>query len=238
MRGIWMQQLYCYLLLGAYCMYAFFYLPITSFTLAGFLLAVIFLCLSIYFERKLITESMAFLYTVIGFFFPEIYLFFPLIMGELGRMRLYPPMFAAAFGLTIHFPPLDFFHLGHHSANKAGSLFMRSADISLENLCYILLGCMIALFLTYLSARTIYLEQQYKKSRDDSAESNFILQDRNRLLIEKQDYEIHNAMLQERNRIAREIHDNAGHMLSRCILLTGMIKTMNTDEKCKESLQQ
>ena len=55
--------------------------------------------------------------------------------------------------------------------------------------------------------------------------------------MEKQDYEIHTAMLQERNRIAREIHDNAGHMLSRCILLTGMIKTINTDKKCEESLE-
>ena len=55
--------------------------------------------------------------------------------------------------------------------------------------------------------------------------------------MEKQDYEIHTAILQERNRIAREVHDNAGHMLSRCILLTGMIKTTNTDEKSKDSLE-
>ena len=45
-----------------------------------------------------------------------------------------------------------------------------------------------------------------------------MLTQKNKDLLEKQDYEIHVATLKERNRIAREIHDNVGHMLSRSLL--------------------
>ena len=43
------------------------------------------------------------------------------------------------------------------------------------------------------------------------------------------DYEIHLATLKERNRIARDIHDNVGHSLSRAILQTGALQTINQD---------
>lgn len=232
-----MQRIYCELILGAYCLFAFFYLPITTYTVAGLLAAITLLCLSLYFEMKALTAALSVCYILVGFFFPEIYLFFPILLTELSRMKLYPPMVLAALGFSMHFPPLDFLHLASHSGETSHSIFTRQADITLENLCYVLLGCIIALALDVLCTRIADLEQQYRKTRDDSAEHNFLLQERNRLLMEKQDYEVHTAMLQERNRIAREIHDNAGHMLSRCILLTGMIKTTNTDENCTDSLQ-
>ena len=75
------------------------------------------------------------------------------------------------------------------------------------------------------------LEQEYRKTRDDSKERNLLLQEKNRSLIEKQDYEIYTATLQERNRIAREIHDNVGHLLSRSILIVGAMKIVNEDRK-------
>lgn len=236
-RGENMQRIYCYLILGSYCLYAFFYLSITSHTVAALLSAIIILCLSAFFDKKPFTSTLITCYAVTGFFFPEIYLFFPLLVIELGRMKNYSPLLPAAIGLFIHFPPLDIFRLFNYAGGDANPMFPGNTTITLENLCYVLLGCILALFLDMLCGRIAVLEEQYKKTRDDSAELNFLLQDRNRLLIEKQDYEIHTAMLQERNRIAREIHDNAGHMLSRCILLTGMIKTINTDEKCTESIQ-
>ncbi len=232
-----MQRIYCNLILGAYCLFAFFYLTITTFTVAGLMGAVTLLCLSLYFDRRAFTRMLFTCYILPGFLFPEIYLFFPILLLELSRMKLYAPMALAALGFSIHFPPLDFLHLASHSPSTGQGIFSRQADITLENLCYVLLGCMIALALDILCKKVEELEQQYKKTRDDSAERNFLLQERNRLLIEKQNYEIHTAILQERNRIAREVHDNAGHMLSRCILLAGMIKTTNTDEKCKDSLR-
>ena len=39
------------------------------------------------------------------------------------------------------------------------------------------------------------------------------MEQKNKELLEKQDYEIQVATLNERNRIAREIHDSVGHLL-------------------------
>ena len=61
-------------------------------------------------------------------------------------------------------------------------------------------------------------------------EKTLLLAEKNRALIEKQNYEIYAATLRERNRIAREIHDNVGHVLSRTILLTGAAKALNKDQ--------
>ena len=57
-----------------------------------------------------------------------------------------------------------------------------------------------------------------------------LLSEKNKALLEKQDYEIYAATLRERNRIAREIHDNVGHVLSRSILMTAACKTINKNE--------
>ena len=64
------------------------------------------------------------------------------------------------------------------------------------------------------------------KLRDDSTEKNLLLEEKNHMLVEKQNYEIYTATLKERNRIAREIHDNVGHLLSRSILITGAAKAV------------
>lgn len=64
--------------------------------------------------------------------------------------------------------------------------------------------------------------RQYRK--------NLLLEEKNRMLAEKQDYEIYAATLKERNRIAREIHDNVGHLLSRSILITGAAKAINASD--------
>ena len=74
-----------------------------------------------------------------------------------------------------------------------------------------------------------YMEAWFKRSQDDSRERNFLLSEKNKALLEKQDYALYAATLRERNRIAREIHDNVGHVLSRSILLVGAMKTINKE---------
>lgn len=77
-----------------------------------------------------------------------------------------------------------------------------------------------------LKHRQVALEQsraQLKQVRDSSHELAMMLRQKNRDLIEKQDYEVRLAMLGERSRIAREIHDHVGHLLSRSILQVGAI---------------
>ena len=74
--------------------------------------------------------------------------------------------------------------------------------------------------------------------RDEIAEKNIRLADRNMQLAEAANNEIHLASLRERNRIAREIHDNVGHMLTRSLLQSGALIILNKDEKLKEPLEE
>ena len=82
------------------------------------------------------------------------------------------------------------------------------------------------------------LKEQYIHTIDDQTEKNMLLSQKHEALLQKQDSEIYTATLQERNRIAREIHDNVGHMLSRAILLSGAIRTINKEESLQEPLRQ
>ena len=88
----------------------------------------------------------------------------------------------------------------------------------------------VAFFLQFRTEAEEKLRQDFMKLRDDSTEKNILLEEKNHMLVEKQNYEIYTATLKERNRIAREIHDNVGHLLSRSILLTGAAKAVSSSE--------
>jgi signal transduction histidine kinase len=62
------------------------------------------------------------------------------------------------------------------------------------------------------------------------------LEQKNKDLMEKQDYEINIATLNERNRIAREIHDNVGHLLSSSILQIGALMSICKDQVIANNL--
>ena len=123
----------------------------------------------------------------------------------------------------------------------AGGIFTgASGNVNLSHgqLYLFIFGILLSLVLKLKEEAYEELEQEYRKTRDDSKERNLLLQEKNRSLIEKQDYEIYTATLQERNRIAREIHDNVGHLLSRCILIVGAMKIVNEDKKLSSSIEQ
>ena len=80
------------------------------------------------------------------------------------------------------------------------------------------------------------IKSEFTIYRDNSKELSMLLKKKNSDLLEKQDYEIRVAMLNERNRIAMEIHDNVGHLLSRCLLQLGALIAINKDEQLKEGL--
>ncbi|MDF2822047.1 MAG: two-component sensor histidine kinase [Clostridiales bacterium] len=82
------------------------------------------------------------------------------------------------------------------------------------------------------------LKQQYKTYRDTSIELAISLEERNKDLIQRQDYEVQVAILNERNRIAREIHDNVGHLLSSSLLQIGALLAINKDANMAESIHQ
>ena len=91
-------------------------------------------------------------------------------------------------------------------------------------------GFLLSFFLWLYAGKYQALYQDFHQIRDDSEEHTLLLSEKNKALLEKQDYEIYAATLRERNRIAREIHDNVGHVLSRSILMTAACKTINKDE--------
>ena len=74
--------------------------------------------------------------------------------------------------------------------------------------------------------------------RDSAQEISSSLIEKNKELLEKQDYEINLATLRERNRIAREMHDTVGHLLSSSILQTGALLATSTDETQREGLKR
>lgn len=96
------------------------------------------------------------------------------------------------------------------------------------------------IFLCYiLKYRTITLEnikKNYYNASDKAKELSIQFKSKNRELLEKQDYEVNLATLRERNRIARDIHDNVGHLLSRCILQIGALLAINKDANINSNL--
>ncbi len=94
----------------------------------------------------------------------------------------------------------------------------------------------LACMLCYRTKKIVSLEQEMIRLRDTSTELNLVLEEKNKYLMEKQDYEIYLATLRERNRIAREIHDNVGHLLSRLILQVGALMVIQKDSTAKQQL--
>lgn len=91
----------------------------------------------------------------------------------------------------------------------------------------------------YFGIRTMQLKKlktEYYNMRDSSHELYLIQEEKNRHVLENQDYEINLAMLGERNRISKEIHDNIGHLLSRSLLQIGALLTVTQEETTREVL--
>lgn len=96
--------------------------------------------------------------------------------------------------------------------------------------------CLLGVILAERTGKVEQLTADMIRMRDTSTELNLVLREKNKNLMEKQDYEIYLATLKERNRIAREIHDNVGHMLSRSILQVGALGTIHREEPLHEQL--
>lgn len=101
---------------------------------------------------------------------------------------------------------------------------------NMSQLTFLLLLCVLSLIMSCRTQKLDELERSLIYIRDTGTELNLALREKNKHLLEKQDYEIYLATLKERNRIAREIHDNVGHMLSRSILQMGALRTIHTEE--------
>lgn len=198
------------------CMFSLFFVqPDIAYVLA-FLCALILCCTDLFAENDRIYSFLAVCYFSSGILLCTSVCFYPAVCFGLFRRRKYIP---AAFGFVL-FCVLSVW-------------LIRPAPL------LICLGLALFLWGFLLAAETrerAALQEMLRRTLDDSTERDLLLTEKNRSLLEKQDYEIYTATLRERNRIAREIHDNVGHLLSRSILLAGAVRTINQDEMLSSSL--
>lgn len=89
---------------------------------------------------------------------------------------------------------------------------------------------LLALIIAIACASINSLNKQLTLTKDTLTENELLFAKNNKMMTENQDKEIYLATLSERNRIAREIHDNVGHLLTRSLLQTGAIQTINTSQ--------
>ncbi len=179
----------------------------------AFLGAIILSCLVSVLTRRWAAAAPVIIYAACFLFLPSFLGFFPLCVFVSVDRRLYH---AAALTPVFYIAAAFIHEAAFITAAKELTVAATAAVLSL----------------TLVRLNELRLTKE--SSSDSSRESELLLRDKNRALMEKQEYEIHNATLRERNRIAREIHDNVGHMLSRSILLVGALKTLNRDEGLKE----
>ena len=99
------------------------------------------------------------------------------------------------------------------------------------------LGAVLSIYLAYSTVKTNNLWKEKLQLRDDNEEIIRLERARQVLVARNQEAEIDMATLKERNRIAREIHDNVGHLLSRCILQLGAICMVHKNEPVAEDLK-
>lgn len=208
------------ILLLLYCLGICAFFPPDAVYAAFFLTAAGISALNYALHTKAVCAGTLVLYGCASCFFPEGIFFFPLLTYDLmylfrrQRQRLW--LFLPAAGFFCFLAP----------------------NFPSEYLYYLIFGTGLGILLYLRTDDFSKLQEKYKKVRDDSMERNLLLKEKNRSLLEKQNYEIYAATLKERNRIAREIHDNVGHMLSRSILMVGALKAVSKDPALSVPLAQ
>lgn len=206
-------QICCNILLTAYGLMRVLGQDLSGTFIFGFLLAVAASIGSALPQRRSLSAVISLVYIAYIGFVPLTISFLPLILYEPFRRRAYPISAAAAVVIALRFSTPSM-------------------------LCYLIIGCLLAILLGIGTSELVTRSHSIIEISDTAAEHRMDLERRNKILREQQDTEIYTATLRERNRIAREIHDNVGHTLSRCILMTGAIATVNTDDSLKEPIGQ
>lgn len=194
-----------------------FYVPVDISFVLAVLCGMIFLCAQYVFQNRPARLAFCLFYGAAAFFLPDFALFYPVLTYALNRCHFYP--------LTLLF---------------TGIFVYLTQRISALPLVCTLSGCaaiLLSLFLAYSTEKYSILEENFRRTSDDTREHNLLLAEKNRMLLANQDYEIYTATLKERNRIAREIHDNVGHVLSRSILLVGAARTLCQDSSLAPILE-
>lgn len=189
--------------------------PVSGISVAAFLTAVTFGAIGSLISKRWLYYAVGSGYMLLCLIKPEFRVFLPLIFYDV--FALCHPAFCASVLIPVLL-----------SENAI------SQELSQTAMILLFLG-----FSCFLSRGNLAFEKQHDnflKMRDSGKETAILLENKNKELMEKQDYEVRLATLTERNRIAREIHDNVGHMLSRSILQVGALMAINRDETVGKAL--
>ena len=183
------------------------------------LLACIYTCVNLAWSEKYLHYMTTIAFVAAGIVSKEMWMFLPVVLYNM--LCFYSPVYIGAGGIIM-----------------ACMAPVVREGYGLEKEMFVVVGLAVTMLLHGRTRRLDELEQEYKRSRDDSRELTLMLEKKNQDLLEKQDTEVYLATLKERNRIAREIHDNVGHMLSRSILMVGALKAINQNETLKVPMEQ
>lgn len=186
-----------------------FILPVVCF-LVSLTLSILCQC----FPKSRISLACQTAYIILGIIFPIFCCTLPLMLYDI----LYDKRYVAA-GLS------------------AVPIIISSGIFSHIQLSLAVITALVAILLSLHTQKLEQLEESLIKLRDTSQENALLLEQKNRSISEKQNYEIHLATLRERNRIAREIHDNVGHLLTRSLLQMGALSVMNKDSDQHEYIE-
>lgn len=180
-------------------------LPGIPMAAAALLAALSVSSLCFYIEQPRFCKGIITGYVVLCFFLPPLCFFLPLVIYD--SRELYRVIWIA--------PVL--FHM--EGGRLMPGLFLLAAGL-------------ISLYLAHHSVKYTDMVAYLYRTQDDTREKSLHLEQKNRELLEKQEYEIRLATLSERNRIAREIHDNVGHLLTRALFQLGAMQVVfgNQDE--------
>lgn len=196
------------------CSTLFYYVTQNNEYAPIFVLSVInLLCINSIIQKDKVTYGLYLFYLILCACFPNFLLFLPVMIYSLIDTPYHMTIFACIFPLLSNF-----------------------SFLSYAEFLFILL---ISLFSVTLKKKTFkigQLQKELSQLKLGIAEFTLLQEEKNRTILENQDYEITTATLTERNRISKEIHDNIGHLLSRSLLQIGALLTISKEEVVKQEL--
>lgn len=163
-------------------------------------------------------------------YFPEKYAPVPILIS-LVISCLWPPL-----ALLL---PLLVYDCSHSLRNYWRFLWILPLlSLLFQGFSKTLPGCLLfsglAVYLSDKTQKNSLFSKSYHQTQDIMREESRWLKRENRMLMEKQDYEVRLATLGERNRIAREIHDNVGHLITRSLLQIKALMVLHRQENTLE----
>jgi len=183
-----------------------------------YLLSLIIFSVKVVFPEKKAIDIVSILFLLVVFIDIKTIAFIPIVIYSYKNIEEYKGKFLAYIILVVLL-----YYIGEKQITETTYI-----------LCVMMI--IVAAIMNYSFQKIDSMTTKLRKMRDDRVEYEKLLKEKNKTLIENQDYAVYTATLKERNRIAREIHDNIGHSLSRSILMVGAMKAVVKDEPLAEPI--